>query len=190
MRRPRATFYGKLFGLTARKSEDQEYFFMQHDDEMRFGVMPMDEQWGDLPPHWMGYFAVDNTDAALERVLAAGGSIGVPAFDTPYGRMAVIVDPYGAAVSIVQLPAQQRSMQSPCGTWPNAVVYGSGSRKGAKTAKKGRLSLAFLASLRENCELLLLCRLRVSRSVRPYWCPSSSHFSMAPRFHNKSTLTC
>jgi hypothetical protein len=98
-------FYGKLFGLTARKSEDQEYFFMQHDGGMRFGVMPMDEQWGDLPPHWMGYFAIDNADAALERVLAAGGSIGVPAFDTPYGRMAVIVDPYGAVVSIVQLPS-------------------------------------------------------------------------------------
>jgi hypothetical protein len=99
-------FYGKLFGLTARKSEDQEYFFMQHGQEMRFGVLQMDQQWGDLPPHWMGYFAVDNTDSALERVVAAGGSVGVPAFDTPYGRIAVIVDPYGAAVSLVQLPSQ------------------------------------------------------------------------------------
>lgn len=99
-------FYGQLFGLTAHKLEGQEYFIMQRGEEMFFGVMQMDEQWGDLPPHWMGYFAVDNTDAALERVLAAGGSIGAPAFDTPYGRMAVIVDPYGATISIVQLPAQ------------------------------------------------------------------------------------
>jgi hypothetical protein len=99
-------FYSKLFGLTARKSEEQAYYFMQHDGGMRFGVMPMDEHWGDLPPHWMGYFAIDNTDAALERVLAAGGSVGVPAFDTSYGRIAVIVDPYGATISIVQLPAQ------------------------------------------------------------------------------------
>lgn len=99
-------FYGQLFGLTAHKLEGQEYFIMQRGEEMFFGVMQMDEQWGDLPPHWMGYFAVDDTDAALERVLAAGGSIGAPAFDTPYGRMAVIVDPYGATISIVQLPAQ------------------------------------------------------------------------------------
>jgi uncharacterized protein len=99
-------FYGKLFGLTPHKLEDQEYFIMQRGEEMFFGVMQMDEQWGNLPPHWMGYFAIDNTDAALERVLAAGGSIGAPAFDTPYGRMAVIVDPAGAAVSIVQLPSQ------------------------------------------------------------------------------------
>lgn len=99
-------FYGKLFGLTAHKLEGQEYFILQRDGEMLFGILQMDEQWGDLPPHWMGYFAVDNTDAALERVLAAGGSVGAPAFDTPYGRMAVIGDPYGAAVSIVQLPMQ------------------------------------------------------------------------------------
>ena len=96
-------FYGKLFGLTAHKLEGQEYFIMQRGEEMFFGVLQMDEQWGDRPPHWMGYFAIDNTDAALERVIAAGGSIGAPAFDTPYGRIAVIVDPYGATAGIVQL---------------------------------------------------------------------------------------
>ena len=98
-------FYGKLFGLTAHKLEGQEFFIMQRGDEMLFGVMQMDEQWGDLPPHWLGYFAVDNTDAAVERVLAAGGSVSIPAFDTPYGRFAVIVDPYGAAISLAQLPS-------------------------------------------------------------------------------------
>ncbi len=99
-------FYGKLFGLTAHKLEGQEFFIMQRGEEMLFGVMQMDEQWGDLQPHWLGYFAVDNTDAAVERVLAAGGSVSMPAFDTPYGRFAVIVDPYGAAISLAQLPAQ------------------------------------------------------------------------------------
>jgi predicted enzyme related to lactoylglutathione lyase len=99
-------FYGKLFGLTAHKMEGQEYFIMQRGEEMLFGVMQMDEQWGDLPPHWMGYFAIDNTDAAVERVISGGGKVIVPAFDTPYGRIAVIADPYGAVFSIVQLPAQ------------------------------------------------------------------------------------
>lgn len=98
-------FYGQLFGLTAHKLEGQEYFIMQRGEEMFFGVMQMDEQWGDLPPHWMGYFAIDDTDAAVERVLAAGGSLAMPAFDTPYGRIAVITDPYGATISLVQLPA-------------------------------------------------------------------------------------
>jgi predicted enzyme related to lactoylglutathione lyase len=99
-------FYGHLFGLAAQEAEDQAYFFMKRSEQSLFGVMQMDKQWGDLPPHWMGYFAVDNTDAAVERVLAAGGSIGVPAFDTPWGRIAVILDPYGATISVVQLPTQ------------------------------------------------------------------------------------
>lgn len=98
-------FYGKLFGLTAHKTDDQAYYFMKRGEQSLFGVMPMDEQWGDLPPHWMGYFAVDNTDAAVERVQAAGGSLAMPAFDTPYGRIAVITDPYDATISLVQLPA-------------------------------------------------------------------------------------
>lgn len=99
-------FYGKLFGLTAQQSEDQKYFFMKCGNQPLFGVMPMDEQWRNLPPHWMGYFAINDTDAAVERVLAAGGSLAMPAFDTPYGRIAGIVDPYGAAFSLVQLPPQ------------------------------------------------------------------------------------
>jgi predicted enzyme related to lactoylglutathione lyase len=73
---------------------------MQRRRDMICGVMQMDEQWEGIPPHWMGYFAVDNTDVALERVVAGGGEVKVPAFDMPYGRMAVIADPFGAIVSI------------------------------------------------------------------------------------------
>jgi hypothetical protein len=53
----------------------------------------------------MGYFSVDNTDAAIERAVAAGGKLQVPAFDMQYGRMAVLSDPAGAVFSIVQSPA-------------------------------------------------------------------------------------
>jgi len=35
--------------------------------------------------------------------VAGGGKVLVPAFDMAYGRMAVIADPAGAAVSIVKL---------------------------------------------------------------------------------------
>jgi predicted enzyme related to lactoylglutathione lyase len=98
-------FYGELFGLTAHKVEDQEYFIMGRGEEMLFGIMQMDAQWGEMPPHWMIYFAVYDAEAALERALAVGGSVMVPAFDTPHGRVAVIADPFGAAFSIIQLPA-------------------------------------------------------------------------------------
>lgn len=100
------TFYSDLFGLTPQKMEGMEYYILQRGEEMICGVGQMDANWEGVPPHWMGYFAVDDTDAALERVTAAGGAVVVPAFDMAYGRMAVITDPWGASISIVQLPAQ------------------------------------------------------------------------------------
>jgi hypothetical protein len=82
-----------------------EYFTMQRGEQMVCGVLQMDANWEGIPPHWMGYFAVDNTDAAAERATAAGGKVMVPAFDMPYGRMAVLGDPFDATFSIVQSPA-------------------------------------------------------------------------------------
>ena len=53
----------------------------------------------------MGYFAVDNTDDAVELATGGGGKVMVPAFDMPYGRMAMLDDLFGATFSIVQSPA-------------------------------------------------------------------------------------
>ena len=52
---------------------------------------------GEGGSHWLVYFAVADVDAAVEAVLAHGGSSLAPAFDSPYGRMASVADPAGAA---------------------------------------------------------------------------------------------
>lgn len=96
-------FYNQLFGLTAHKMEGMDYYTLHRGDETLFGVLQMDENWQGIPPHWMGYFAVDDTDASLKRLQEADGSVRVPPFDTPYGRMAVVADPFGATFSIIQL---------------------------------------------------------------------------------------
>lgn len=97
-------FYGKLYNLTPNKMDGMNYYIMQRGDQMICGVSQMDGAWQGFPPHWMGYFNVENTDATLEQITAAGGKVYSPAFDTPYGRMAVVTDPFGAAFSIVQPP--------------------------------------------------------------------------------------
>lgn len=38
---------------------------------------------------------VDDVDAAVERALRAGAILEVPASDAPYGRIAMLVDPFG-----------------------------------------------------------------------------------------------
>lgn len=98
-------FYSKLLNTSPQKMEGVDYYYiMQRGEAMFHGVLQMDAQWEGIPPHWMGYFQVDNTDAAIERAVAAGGKLAVPAFDMEYGRMAVISDPAGAVFSIVQPP--------------------------------------------------------------------------------------
>lgn len=98
-------FYAGVLGLKGRQIEGMEYWTLHRGEEAVCGVLQMNEKWpADVPPHWMAYFAVDDTDAALEKVKELGGVVCVPPFDTPYGRMAVINDPAGAALSIIQLP--------------------------------------------------------------------------------------
>jgi predicted enzyme related to lactoylglutathione lyase len=56
---------------------------------------------GAVPPHWSTYIAVDDVDATLEKVEAAGGATVVPAMDIlTVGRMALIRDKQGAHVWI------------------------------------------------------------------------------------------
>jgi predicted enzyme related to lactoylglutathione lyase len=99
-------FYGQLLNATPQTMEGADYYFvMQRGEAMLCGVLQMDHQWEGIPPHWMVYFGVDNTDAAIERAVAAGGKVQVPAFEMAYGRMAVLSDPAGAKFSIVQPPA-------------------------------------------------------------------------------------
>jgi predicted enzyme related to lactoylglutathione lyase len=56
----------------------------------------------EVPAHWMTYFAVDDTDAALERVKAGGGSVSFGPIDIPAGRFAIVTDPAGAAFSVIK----------------------------------------------------------------------------------------
>lgn len=100
-------FYSQLLNASINKMamEGTDYYILQRGEAMLCGILQMDHHWEGIPPHWMGYFGVDNTDAAIERALAAGGKLHVPAFDMQYGRMAVLADPAGATFSIVQPPA-------------------------------------------------------------------------------------
>jgi predicted enzyme related to lactoylglutathione lyase len=52
--------------------------------------------------HWLVYFSVASADEAVAAVEAAGGTVQAPAFDTPYGRMAAVADPFGAAFMLTQ----------------------------------------------------------------------------------------
>jgi predicted enzyme related to lactoylglutathione lyase len=54
----------------------------------------------DAPAAWTVTFAVDDADAVVDRVLAGGGAVTVPAFDAGPARLAVVADPWGAPFTV------------------------------------------------------------------------------------------
>lgn len=100
------SFYGDLFGWD---SEDQQmgpatYTVFSKGDEQTAGMMEIDPNWGDVPPNWTVYFAVEDCDAAAEKAEQLGGQVRMPSQDVPgVGRFAAIQDPQGANFSIIKL---------------------------------------------------------------------------------------
>lgn len=99
-------FYTEVIGWTVDTvpmGDGGHYHILKDGEQMRGGLMSTDEIPGDVPPHWMAYIGVDDVDATCGKVAAAGGQVLNGPFDVPgVGRMAVIMDPQGAAVSIMK----------------------------------------------------------------------------------------
>jgi predicted enzyme related to lactoylglutathione lyase len=101
-----AKFYEQVAGMTTSTMDmGQGAYTVFHAGEDMVGgtTPPMAEG---VPNHWHVYFAVDDTDASAAKVTELGGSVMVPPFDTPVGRIAVVQDPQGAVFSIMT-PADQ-----------------------------------------------------------------------------------
>ena len=59
----------------------------------------------EVPAAWAAYFSVQDTDAAVAKVVELGGSVVQPARDSPYGRVGVVADNHGAVFSLITPPA-------------------------------------------------------------------------------------
>ncbi|HMQ52522.1 MAG TPA: VOC family protein [Anaerolineae bacterium] len=98
-------FYTQLFGWNTQVQEmpTMTYTTFLNNGRMNAGMLAMTEEWGDMPPHWMVYFAVADCDASAEKVTALGGQVHVPPTDIPVGRFAVVGDPQGAVFTIMKI---------------------------------------------------------------------------------------
>ncbi len=57
----------------------------------------------EVPPYWLPYFGVMDTDATVAKAQELGGTVTMPAVDSPDGRTAVLADPHGAVFAIIQM---------------------------------------------------------------------------------------
>lgn len=98
-------FYTGLFGYAWEPVDTgeggPEYATFALGDRAVGGALQMTGAFGDMPSHWMPYFAVADTDAAAATAERLGGAIGVPPTDSPFGRFAVLTDPQGAVMTVM-----------------------------------------------------------------------------------------
>lgn len=99
-------FYRQMFGWTIEqsKSTPMAYREIHIGGKPSGGMMQIDENWPpEVPSHWQSYVAVANADETCEKIKAEGGKINHGPFDAPnIGRMAMCMDPAGAAFAIIQ----------------------------------------------------------------------------------------
>lgn len=105
-------FYAELFGwqLESMPMPGGEYTLAKLNGQAIAGLMrcPDGDGAGAGAAAWGCYVTVDSVDVAVQRCTALGGTVLVPPMDVPtVGRMALLRDPQGACINVIQYePAQ------------------------------------------------------------------------------------
>jgi len=102
-------FYARVFGWTLTTMEDSDefrYSTASLGGDPFAGVMDANAILPEgVPSFWQFYIGVEDVDASVAKVEELGGSLIREPQDTPYGRMAGVADPLGAAFNLNSLPA-------------------------------------------------------------------------------------
>jgi predicted enzyme related to lactoylglutathione lyase len=97
-----ATFYTSLFGWGSRG--DARYTEWTLGGRSIGGMLEIQRDWGEVPPHWLVYFQVEGCDAAVEKARGLGAKVTMGPQDFPgVGRLALLDDPQGASFYVIQL---------------------------------------------------------------------------------------
>jgi uncharacterized protein len=102
-----AAFYGAVldWSFPPSKSEPDDYWEVQVGDVFVGGMLRLKPEMeaGGARPAWLGYIAVDDVDASVTSIEAAGGKTYLPGRDMPgVGRFAMVADPQGAPFYVMR----------------------------------------------------------------------------------------
>jgi uncharacterized protein len=110
-------FYAEVFGFSyaplgaeAGETGDYEMFTVPGGpaDRPAGGIGGLMGAPSGTPSHWLAYFTVADADAAFEAVADGGGSVLMAPEDTPFGRIGVAIDPFGAVFGLHAAPADNQ----------------------------------------------------------------------------------
>ena len=98
-------FYAALFGWQLESFLGAMDYTLFKSGEMSVGgMMQRTEEMGEVPSHWLIYFAVADCDAAVARAQEIGGTPVAGPMEIPgVGRFALLADPDGAMFAVIRL---------------------------------------------------------------------------------------
>ncbi len=98
------TFYESLFGWKLKPGQGEETGYLHIvNGENYIGGVPHATQDGNIPPHWLIYFAVADADATFHRAKDMNARILLRPMDFEgVGRVAMLADPQGAVFALYQ----------------------------------------------------------------------------------------
>jgi predicted enzyme related to lactoylglutathione lyase len=135
-------FYSKVAGWTAAphpssQTDSGPYMVLSKDGREFGGMFQFTDEMkaNGMPPFWIGYVAVADTDETAAKIEAAGGSIHRGPEDIPgVGRFAMVADPGGAVFNVMapnpaSVPPPRPEPDSPACGWHE--LYASQGQKAA-----------------------------------------------------------
>lgn len=96
-------FYREALGWQTQSESDTDefrYTTALFDGEALLGVMDAGAMPAGFGSQWNFFLGADDVDRTIEGILARGGSVVRAAEDTPFGRLAAVADPTGAAFNL------------------------------------------------------------------------------------------
>lgn len=95
-------FFNKLLGWEFKQDGDRDYWMIINNGRMNGGIFKLGDDLANVPPHWIPYYNVADLDTSIEKVKAHGGAVHMTGEADGVGRFAVIADPQGAALYLMQ----------------------------------------------------------------------------------------
>jgi uncharacterized protein len=102
-------FYRALFGYDVfdlppeESSDNSHHVILASDDFARAGIHSLPADTVHRHPHWLNFIRVDDVAAASVKAIALGGKVLVePREDRHGGQLAVIADPSGAPIGVME----------------------------------------------------------------------------------------
>lgn len=107
-------FYEPLLGwkIDAEPAGEMDYRMIAAADGLAGGAMQITAEMAahGARPVWLGYIGVDDVDETVDKLLALGGKVLMPAMDIPdVGRMAMVADPQGVPFYVMRGASDETS---------------------------------------------------------------------------------